>query len=205
MEDIDALKAKHEKELAAALLCNEISATMPVPPKRVTTFDTKYSCPWVIYEVAGIAEAVELADKFNWLPIFYAKDGCAVVCPEELLGKYADHTELQFDGSPVLVLDTVAATYFNARLEFYTRIAERLVKVQIEMKTVPARIWVRVLGESHDRRRASVTKDYPSLHEDKRICWERGGDKSASASYIWGTEDTYRPSVEELIERMGGN
>lgn len=202
MIDIQKLQQEHEKKLQEALAANAIETTLPVPPNLVVMHSSKNSCPWVCYKVDNLAEAVELADKFEWLPINYAKNGCAVLKPEALLGEYADHVELCFDGAPVLDLNTINGNMYSADLSLYTYVEGRLLYVKIEMKCPPAYISVRYSGDPRFSSRRDVTKVYPTrLHEDKVIYWGSGSHDSAHASYVWGSYDGYRASMDALLGR----
>lgn len=198
MIDIEKLKAEQAKALAEAEERNAIAATMPVPPKSVMVFNWKNSCPWVSYEVDTLKQAVELADTFKWVPYAYAKKGCAVVRPEALLGEYADYVALEFEGVPILKLATVNCNIFNSELEFFTVVADRLLCIHIGIKQHPDRISVskrypHAGGHSYD-----YVKTYPRLHEDKQIVWAASED-SASASYLWGNEESYRAALRDIL------
>jgi hypothetical protein len=99
----------------------------------------------------------------------------------------------------MLQLGTVDARYFSAALEFYTTVSGRLLKIKIDIRQPTAHIIV-YREETRFGRSGQIVKKYPTnLHEDKQIAWSAGGDMSASATYLWGTESSYDAAMATIV------
>lgn len=206
---VEKLREKHDKEMRELLMAREIMEALPRLPIRVL-FALEPQ-PWIIYEVENLQRAVLLAEGFsNWAEYVHAKQGCTQLQPASRLkekdpDKYQTYIDVQ-GGAPHLDLQTIEVGQFSADLVFFTNTVHgKTAKVLIKIKNPPARIHVVVLHDSRanwGRGRAEIRKDYPSLHADRMIEWSSGGEKSARATYVWYTVDSYQSAINTILENI---
>ena len=203
---IEELKAKHEEEMRELLTAHEIMAALPRPP--VGVLFSLQPQPWIIYSVRTLQQAVLLAEGFsNWAEYVHAKGTFTSLQPASRLKEddnYTKYIEVQ-GGAPYLHLQTAEGCPPSAELVFFTAVLrDKIAKVLIKIELPPARIHLTVLHESGRRGRyggsSEVRKDYPRLCEDECIHWSSGGDKSASASYVWYSVDSYQSAINKILE-----
>lgn len=205
MQTVEELQKKHEEEMRELKLSHEIIATLPRVPVRVLFADKAQ--PWIIYDVKDLREALKLSKEFPWADYVHAKGTFTSLQPASRLKDEVGYKCYMTvgGGAPYIDLETIEQCRPSATLCFFTdTLYGKTAKVVIHMEQVFAYIGVRVIHEGRDRySHHEVRKDYPHLHEDEKIQWASGGPKSAKASYVWYSVDSFESAMSVYVSPEG--
>lgn len=182
--EYDAKILKAEKEYA-------IRAALPEAPYTVTSPDMPQ--PWVNYNVNTFTEAFELLGKFERLPFvdvrassFRMVQTMARVLEQYDASKVLVNTDVP-QGTPFVRMDSAPGRTGQVSIEIFSRIAGRVCKVAVRVKSHTACCSSTRIQEGYPSR-SGWRNHYPDMGRATLITWATGGDGHVDCTFVYSSD-----------------
>ncbi len=203
MQSIEAIRAKHEKELAQAIKENAIAQALPIEPKRVHAFDPH---SWALYEAEGLMAALDIfktyASAARIVNIEHRKGSFTTLVPHCAKNDKAEHKGDYCATLDTSMINANERAQISARLSFFAEVPNvGIIKVSAELgrkeystfNTYSQWAYAPQIIRNGNSERSNVKEflfnNILYAHSDNRVAYSAGSTDSAHHVYLFVADD----------------